>query len=158
MLNVYLLILCEFTLGKLHFSEEYLGISICSTKYQNISRLRPCCTFSIRLGCFVALRLVIVTLYDILSDIMTSSLPALLELLFDVFKIPFLPMLFVREGSNIFARVSFPNYTKTFYNVCMVIMVSSWSMVFFHDLYLQKLIELCLNLLKHLTLYSSSFI
>ena len=49
------------------------------------------------MGYFEAPRLIIV----ILSNNVTASLPALLELLFDVFKIPFRPMLFVREGSNI---------------------------------------------------------
>ena len=81
------------------------------------------------MGYFEALRLVIV----MLSNNVTSSLPALLELLFDVFKIPFLPMLFVREGSNILWECpnKFSKIITSLYDFQV-----SWSMICFHDLYL----------------------
>ena len=91
---------------------------------------------SLKLGCFVALRSVIFRLCDNVA----WTLPALLELLFEVFKIPFLPMLFVREGSNILMRVSkqdFQNLSKGFYDF------SSW---FRLDLWFAFMIFICKNI------------
>lgn len=69
-----------------------------------------------------------------LSNNMTSSIPALLELLFDVFKIPFRPMLFVREGSNILLEcpIQFSKITTSLYGFSeyglLISQLLSWSL------------------------------